>query len=765
MAYAILAGFIGSLIAPLIHRAGKQISGWLVAVLPFGLFVYFAALVGQVAGGSTLSAQYVWTPALNLALTFYLDGLSLLFALLVTGIGALVVIYSGGYMQDHEYQGRFYMLLLMFMTSMLGLALANNVLTLIVFWELTSITSYLLIGFEHREAESRASSLQALLVTGGGGLALMAGLLLLAPAGGSFELSELIQQSSEIQAHRYYLPALLLILLGAFTKSAQFPFHFWLPNAMVAPTPVSAYLHSATMVKAGIYLLARLHPALSGTGWWEGLVAGAGLLTMLIGAFMALNSTDMKQILAYSTVSSLGTMVLLLGLNVSDAVKAMVVFLIAHALYKGALFLVAGTIDHETGARDVTRLGGLLKKMPLLAFIAGLAAVSLSGLGPVLSFIGKELLFEVVLQAQARWYVVVPAAVIASAVSITVALIIAIRPFFGELKETPRQPHSPPVSLWLGPAVLALAGLVLGLLPGVAERYLAGPAVNAILQSPQRLNLALWHGLNPALLLSGIAIVLGVAGYLVWETWRLQMTRLEWLLRWGPSALYGWSLIILNWVATAMARVVQNGYLRFYLMGIILAVIGLVGSALVLEGGYYWPENLLDVQFYEAGLAFMIIVAALTAVRMRSRLGAIAALGVVGYSIALIYLFFGAPDLAMTQFLIESITVVLFVFAFYHLPRFTDMSPPGPRLVHVGIAALAGTMMTVLVLSAVGVNLYPSISEFFTENAVSLAHGRNIVNVILVDFRGFDTMGEITVLGAAAIGVYAILRYKRKERP
>jgi multicomponent Na+:H+ antiporter subunit A len=762
MLIAILSGFAGSLIAPFIHRARKGAAGWLMALLPLGLFIYFISLAGFIAAGQTFSAVYPWVPSLNITLAFSLDGLSLLFALLITGIGVLVLIYGGGYLAGHEYQGRFYMLLLMFMASMLGLVLADNLLTLFIFWELTSITSYLLIGFNNETPEARASALQALLVTGGGGLALLAGLLLLGAAGGSYQISEIIREGAVIQAHPYYLSALLLILLGAFTKSAQFPFHFWLPNAMAAPAPVSVYLHSATMVKAGVYLLARLHPALSGTGWWEGLVAGGGMLTMLIGAFLALNSTDLKRILAYSTISSLGTMVLLLGVENEYAVKAAIVFLLAHALYKGAMFMIAGAIDHETGTRDVARLGGLRKAMPILTGIAILAAVSLSGLGPVLSFIGKELLFEAVLAAQNRWYLFVPAAVITSAVTIAIAGIVTIQPFFGSRKETPHPPHDPPLSLWLGPAVLALVGLILGLIPQLAERYLAAPAVAAILREPQELHLALWHGFNPALLLSGIAIGLGLLAYWGWNHWRKGMRRVEKFLRWGPEAGYGWFLIILNWVATAQTRIIQNGYLRFYLLAIVLVVIGLAGSLLVFQGGFHWPEQVADVFFYEAALAVLIVVAALTAVRSVSRLGAIAALGVVGYSIALIYLLFGAPDLAMTQFLIESITVVLFVFAFFRLPRFDPLGPPGPRLVHAIIAILAGAVMTALVLSAVHVNLFPRISEYFMESAVSLAHGRNIVNVILVDFRGLDTLGEITVLAVAAVGVYAILRFRKK---
>ena len=763
MITAIIISFLGAFAAPILHRFVKRWAGLLIALLPLGLFAFFASYLPAMASGTLLQSDYAWVPDLGISLSFRLDGLSLLFTLLITGIGALVVIYASGYMAGHEHEGRFYLLLLAFLSSMLGLVLADNLLTLFLFWELTSITSYLLIGFENQKAEARSAALQAFLVTGGGGLAMLGGLILLGMAGGSYQISDLVNAGSSLSGHTLFLPALLLILLGAFTKSAQFPFHFWLPNAMAAPTPVSAYLHSATMVKAGVYLLARLYPVFHESAWWQGIVTGVGLVTMLVGAFLALNSSDLKRILAYSTISSLGTMTMLFGIGSEEAAKAGIVFLLAHALYKGALFMIAGAIDHETGTRDVDRLGGLRAKMPLLAAFAGLAALSLAGLGPLLSFIGKELLFEAALAMQGVWLILIPAAVFSSAVSVALALIVVLRPFFGPLKSTPVQPHDPPVSLWLGPAVLSILGLAMGLFPQAASTFLAQPAVQAVVNEPAEVKLYLWHGLNTALGLSVLAIVLGTLLYFGWNSWRKQAGRLHPILRWGPEAGYSWSIVLLNKIAAAQTRVLQNGYLRFYLLAIILSTVLLAGS-LLLQGRLRWPEQVTEFYFYEAALAVVIVIAALAAVRSRSRLGAIAAMGVVGYSVALIFLQFGAPDLAMTQFLIESITVVLFVFAFYHLPRFDPLGPPGPRLVHAVIAVVVGAMMTGLVLSVVRVDLFPSISEYFFENSVPLAHGRNIVNVILVDFRGIDTLGEITVLAVAAAGVFAILNYRRKEQ-
>ena len=765
MINAIIISFIGAFAAPILHKAAKQLSGPLIALLPAGLFAFFAGYIPATAEGASFETDIPWVPDLGIHLAFRLDGLSLLFALLITMIGALVVIYASGYMAGHEHKGRFYLLLMAFLSSMLGLALSNNLLTLFIFWELTSITSYLLIGFENQKAEARSAALQAFLVTGGGGLALLAGLILLGRAGGSYQISELVGAGSALAEHALFVPALLLILLGAFTKSAQFPFHFWLPNAMAAPTPVSAYLHSATMVKAGVYLLARLYPIFHESVWWQGTVTVVGLASMLAGAVLALNSSDLKRILAYSTISSLGTMIMLLGIGSDEAAKASMVFLLAHALYKGALFMAAGAIDHETGTRDVDRLGGLRLKMPLMAFFTGLAALSLAGLGPLLSFIGKELLFEAVLAMQGVWAVLIPAAVFSSGVSVALALIVGLRPFSGEYKPTPRAPHHPPFTLWFGPAVLSILGLVMGIFPESASKYLIQPSVRAVVNSAMESKLSLWHGLNLALGMSALAILLGAALYLGWNNWRKLAERAQPVLHWGPEAGYNGSIALLNWAAGAQTRVLQNGYLRFYLLTIILATVSLTGSLMLLQGGLYWPKQLTEIYFYEAALAILIVIAALWAVRSHSRLGAIAAMGVVGYSVALIFLQFGAPDLAMTQFLIESITVVLFVFAFYHLPRFDPMGPRGPRLLHAVVAVAVGALMTGLVLSAVQVNLFPSISAYFFKNSVSLAHGRNIVNVILVDFRGMDTLGEITVLAVAAAGVFAILKYRRKEQP
>ncbi len=759
---AVLAGFVAALIAPVLARRWHNAAGWFVALLPLALTLYFAAQLPTIARGDTLTFAAPWVAELGLAFSFRADGLGVLFALLISGIGALVMIYAGGYLRGNPFLGRFYAWLLVFMASMLGVVLADNVLLLFVFWELTSISSYILIGFEHESASARAAALQAMLVTSAGGLAMLAGLLLLGQVSGSLELSTLLTQGDALRASPLYPAAVILILLGAFAKSAQFPFHFWLPNAMQAPTPVSAYLHSATMVKAGVYLLARLNPALGGTDLWLYAVGGIGAVTMLLGGYLALTQTDLKRLLAYSTVSALGTLTLLIGLGTSLALKAMVVVVLGHALYKGALFLVAGAVDHESGTRDVTQLGGLARAMPITAIAASIAALSMAGVPPLLGFIAKELLYEVGLEF-GTW---LASAIITSALfTVFIASVVALGVFWGRATHTPKHAHEAPVSMWLGPVVLAGLGLVIGGASELVSAILIAPTVSAISGKTVAVKLALWHGLTPAFVLSLATVFVGVGLFFARNSIRRFLTRWQWS---GAEKTYALALDGMNALARGQTRVLQSGYLRRYLMTIVLTTVGLAGVILlgqpVLSQLFHlrWETIWQDALFYELALAVLIVLATIAAVVSTSRLGAVAALGVVGYSISLIFLLFGAPDLAMTQFTVESLSVLLFVLVFYHLPRFTRLSTARARIRDAVIAALAGGLMTLFALFAVGVQFQPSISNYFIENALPLAHGRNVVNVILVDFRALDTLGEITVLGIAGLGVYALLKLRQE---
>jgi len=760
MVTAIMSGYALSLAAPAVHRVVRRWSGWIIALLPAGLFAYFLSLVGRVAGGEVIVASYEWFPSLGYNLTFYFDGLSLLFALIVTGIGTLVIVYAGSYLAGDPWLGRFYAIVLIFMASMLGGVIADNLIALFVFWELTSISSYLLIGYKFDKAASRAAALQALLVTGGGGLALLVGLLLLGLIGGSWEISALLGQAETIQAHHLYLPALLLILAGAFTKSAQFPFHFWLPGAMEAPAPVSAYLHSATMVKAGVFLLARLSPALGGTDEWTALVTSAGAVTMFLGGFLAWKQTDLKRILAYSTVSTLGTLVLLLGIGSSIAVKGAAVLLLAHAMYKGSLFLMAGGLDHETGTRDITAMGGLARSMPVSMLAASLAALSMAGLPPLVGFISKEVLYEATLE-DAVWPALITAVAVAGNVFVVAAAgLVAIKPFWGEWVETPKHPHEGPVGLWLGPVLLAGLGLFVGLAPGVVSHDLIAPAASAVLQKETTVKLALWHGINPMLVLSVITVGLGVAAYVWRERLGNRLNILDPGSRFGPARIYQEAVDGLPRFATAVTSVLQSGYLRLYLTTIVVVTVGLVGFTLAsrVDAGGMWRTP--DVRIYEILVAGMILAGALGVTLMRSRMASVAALGTVGYGIALLYVLFSAPDLAMTQFAIETLTVLLFVFVIYRLPKYATLTSRRDRVRDAVVALLAGAMMTTLVLIVTAEPLRSRLTPYFAENSLPLGKGRNIVNVILVDFRAFDTLGEITVLSVAAIGVYALMKLR-----
>jgi len=506
-----------------------------------------------------------------------------------------------------------------------------------------------------------------------------------------------------------------------------------------------------------------LNPALGGTDLWLYAVGGIGAITMLLGGYLALTQTDLKRLLAYSTVSALGTLTLLIGLGTALALKAMVAFLLGHALYKGALFLVAGAVDHETGARDVTQLGGLARAMPITAIAAAIAALSMAGLPPLFGFIAKELVYEVGLEMN-EW---LAGAIVAAAMfTVFVAGVVVVGTFFGKKIETPKHSHEAPTSMWLGPVVLAGLSLLIGIFPELVSAILVAPAVSATMGKETAVKLALWHDINPVFLLSIATILAGIGLYAVRVPVRRLLARLT--LR-GAEKTYALALDGLNALARGQTRILQSGYLRFYLMTIVLTTVGVTGAALLSRYGLNWLNGLNwnvlweDVRIYELGLAVLVLLAAMVAALSSSRLGAVAALGVVGYGVALFFLLFGAPDLAMTQFTIESLTVILFVLVFYHLPRLTRSSPRRARVRDLVIALLAGGLMTMLVLLASGVQLQPSIANYFVENALPLAHGRNIVNVILVDFRGLDTLGEITVLGIAGIGVYALLKLRKEN--
>jgi multicomponent Na+:H+ antiporter subunit A len=746
---------------PLVSWAGGRRSArsLLPALIPGWLAVYFTYTYLVVSSSGPFSVTAEWAPELNLSLSFRFDGLSTLFATLIAAVGTLIVVYAAKYLEHHPHAGRFNGALFAFMGSMLGLVLSDNLIALFVFWELTGFTSYLLIGFEHERPEARRAATQALLVTGGGGLALLAAAILMLQSGGTAELSELAAKGS-LAADPTYVGIVSLLLLAAFTKSAQFPFHFWLPNAMQAPTPVSAYLHSATMVKAGIYLVARMTPIVGATAIWTGTIILVAAITMVVGAIRAMTETDLKRILAYSTISALGILMLLFAIGTPTAVTAGLVYLVAHACYKGALFLVAGAIEHETGARDVSVLAGLRRDMPATALAAGLAAASMAGIPLFAGFIAKEQFYDSIRLADVPGVgrgLLIAASVGASMCLGAAGLIAGIAPFRGRSIPTPA-PHDAPVSLWLGPFVLGGVSVILGLFPNLVAAPIA-LANAAVTRTPSTISFALWHGITLTLGLSALTL----AGSVILFAYRGHAWRLAWPQVLQTEHLYSRTLMALDSVSRRIGPLLQGASLRSYVLVVALTAIGLVTTALAMDSALPIARRSTSVQFHEGVLATLIVAGALSAAFARSTMAAVLSLGVVGYGVAVMYALLGAPDLAMTQFAVETLTVVIFVLVFSHLRGFADLSSRFVRIRDALVAIAAGTLVTTLVLFIGASGTTSRLAAYFADVAPRLAHGYNVVNVILVDFRGFDTMGEITVLVTVAIGVRALLLIGRER--
>ncbi len=783
-------------------RAGLP---YLPAVLSALVAALFAAMIPSVAAGNVLRLDLPWLPSLGITVSFLVDGLSLTFALLVSGIGALVFLYSTAYMAGSPRLGRLVVLLAAFEASMLGLVLANDMILLFVFWELTTVTSFLLIGFFHEDPSARAKALQGLLVTGAGGLALLAGLLLLQTAAGTFDIAALEPLAGTLTGDPLYPAILVLVLLGCFTKSAQFPFHFWLPNAMAAPTPVSAYLHSATMVKAGVYLLARLSPALGGTAAWLWSLTVVGAITAVLASVWALRQTDLKLMLAYTTVMALGTLTMFLGGASPYAIIAAATFLIVHALYKAALFLVVGIIDHETGTREIDAVGGLARAMPITFAATALAALSMAGFPPLLGFIGKELKYEGALAVASEPVLVTGAAVLANALMVAVAALVTVRPFLGERRTTPKAPHEGPWAMWSGPVLLAVLGLVLGLFPDLIGRTLVEPIAVAILGHEVTVELKLWHGVNVPLVLSIVTVALGAVFF--WQAREIRYRLEDFELTWPAPAERGYDLFLdgLKRLAAWQTRVLQGGRLaRYTLVTLGSLALGL-GSAVLASGALAWP-SIPPVAYVAValaalgGLAFMITrsrlaglvllalagltglggaiahdlfiqwaivgLAALGAIATastRSRLAAFCALGIVGIAVALIFVIYGAIDVAMTQLLVETLVIIIAAVALLKLPRLTDATaafPASPRIGHAVLSAVLGVVVTLSLWAVLAGDLDRRVTAFYEAESAPAAFGRNIVNVILVDFRALDTLGEIAVVAVAALAAYGLLRLR-----
>lgn len=758
--FGLIGVFAGALLWPLAARRNAALSGWLSAVVPALLFFWLLSQTGNVASGNLPEWSGEWVPQMGVSLDFRLDGPGLLLSMLITGIGALILIYGGGYLKGSAQAAPFFAFVQFFMLAMLGVASSDHLLVLFVFWELTSLASYFLIGLSHSDEAARKSALRALLVTGTGGLALLAGILLLGAAGGTFSLAELQEHGNVIRESPLYAGILILVLLGAFTKSAQVPFHFWLPDAMAAPTPVSAYLHSATMVKAGVFLLAKLTPVLGGTVMWHDTLTVVGGVTMFLGAVLALAQTDIKRLLAYSTMSALGTLVMLLGIGTELAFKAAMVFLVVHALYKAPLFMIAGIVDKAAGTRNVTLLQGLGKRLPLVAFAAALAAFSMSGLPPFIGFIGKELLYEAEIHAGRYAVLITCLGFAANAINVTVALKVGVSPFRrrGEIPEI--NPKARQGSLLVGPLLLAVAGALIGMFPALLGEGLITAAARDVTREPVDVHLKLWHGFNMLLALSAVTVLAGVALYAFRSKVRGYLGFALDKIPLKASETFDDGLSRFIALAGAATRFFQHGNLRLYLAVMLVCLSALVTASLAGTGWAGLPQS-GPVRFVPTGISLLIVLSGVVAIRSGSTVMAVLAMGGVGYGIALLFALFGAPDLALTQVLVETLTLVLFALVMRQLPpvRAFSYSSPRRRITDLGIALAAGTALTLALLAVRGAPMPEAdrVSAEMAARSLPEAHGKNVVNVILVDFRALDTMGEICVLAIAALGVAGLL--------
>lgn len=737
-------------------------AGLIPVVIAGSLFIWFAQMIPVIGGGDTLRYVWEWVPSLGVNVSLYIDGLSLTFALLITGIGALVMLYSARYLAGHVHQARFSLYLTSFMLAMIGLVISDNLLALFVFWELTTITSYLLIGFSHDTAKARRSALQALLMTGIGGLALLAGIILIGTTAGTFEMSEINAMDGVLTESVMYLPIVLLVLAGAFTKSAQMPFHFWLPNAMAAPTPVSAYLHSATMVKAGVYLMARTHPSLAGTDFWLWTLTIAGAITMVFASVMALRQTDLKLALAYTTLMALGALTLLLGNESGYTITAAATFLIVHSLYKAALFLVVGILDAQTGTRDANKLFGMARALPVTAIAAAIAAFSMAGFPPFLGFIGKELKYAGALAVASEPVLVAGAFLIASALMVAIAGIVSFRPFWSKSGAPIANVKEAPWPMLVGPVVLAVLGAFFGIFPETLATTLVNPTVAAIIGNAEPAKeLKLWAGVNLPLLLSIATFVLGFTLYAFKLRLRAALIRMT---ERAPSFDNGWDSLMAGVASGSkmLTRVIQTGVLYHYMLATFATTLVVLAVTLWFRSTGIPAMAFPQVALWDWLVFLLVLLGAALTLITNSRITAIAGLGVVGIGMAMIFILYSAPDVAITQLLVETLVVVLFAAAALKLPHLAP-EPLRKRWIDAIVAIGLGVVTTVILLKVTTGPIDRELTTFFETTSWPEAFGQNIVNVILVDFRALDTFGEIAVVLIAAISIFALLKAKPEE--
>jgi len=769
LALIVALPFLGTILPLLFERAGRSACAVAAGLAPLAALVLLLSQQSAVFAGELLTVKLDWLPQIGFNLSLRLDGLAFLFALLILGIGLLVILYARYYLSKKEPMGRFFAFMLLFMGSMLGVVLSENLLLMLMFWELTSLSSFLLIGFWSTRSDARKGARMALAVTGGGGLALFAGILLIGHIVGSFELTQVLAAGDLIRADALYPLALVLVLLGVFTKSAQFPFHFWLPHAMAAPTPVSAYLHSATMVKAGVFLLARLYPALADSEWWFYLVSITGLATLLVGAVTALFQHDLKGLLAYSTISHLGLITLLFGLNSPLATVAGVFHIINHATFKASLFMAAGIIDHETGSRDMRRINGMWKYMPHTALLAMVAASAMAGVPLLNGFLSKEMFFSETLNLHLLGsfsWLLPAAATVGGVFSVAYSVRFIHDVFFnGEPINLPKHPpHEPPRYMKVPVEILVFLCLLVGIVPAYTVAPLLAAAAAASLGGELPVySLAIWHGFNEPLLMSVIALLGGLLVYAFRQPlfrWYAGLPDLD------AKLIFERGVILLMGACVRLTQRLESGSLQHYLAWLMGAAVLLVGFGLAPLSQLQGAVALTPLDGIGTLVLAMLALSALATLFFhRQRLVALLMLSVAGLMVALVFVRYSAPDLALTQLSVEVVTIILLILALYFLPAATPLETSSLRGVRDFMLALSSGVMVAMLTFAVLTRPYDSISSFFLENSLSGGGGHNVVNVILVDFRGFDTLGEISVLAIAGVGIYAMLDGLRLPQP
>ena len=753
--------FLGALLPGLMIQAGRHACFMATFLVTLSATIGLATHVPAILRGETVTAQLNWLPELGLNVNLFIDPLGLMFASLILGIGLLIIAYARYYLSRDDNMGEFYSYLLLFQGAMVGIVLSDNILMLLIFWELTSLSSFLLIGFWKHLPEGRQGARMALTVTGMGGLAMIGGMLILGQIAGSYDLTVILTKRELIQDSPLYLPALILILLGCFTKSAQFPFHFWLPHAMAAPTPVSAYLHSATMVKAGLFLLARMWPVLSGTDAWFMIVCTAGLVTMVLGAVIAFFKDDLKALLAFSTVSHLGLITFLLGTGTPFGAMAAVFHILNHASFKAALFMTAGIVDHAVHTRDLKRLGGLRRLMPVTFMIATLAALSMAGIPFLNGFLSKEMMLEEATHTTLYGspYLVAAVATLGALFSAGYSFRFISHTFLGPVRDDyPDHPHDPEPGLWFPPALLIIPVIVIGIAPFLAEpfvRLVTQAVIGGTAEMPYA-HLKIWHGLTPALGMSAIAVIGGAILLSVYAP----LAR-GWAAARRPEAkeIFEGLIEATARAASAFSSRLHDGSFTRYAAIMIVTVIA-IGVHAWTTGLSTGPTRMMQpvTPIALASWAMLIIASGFLVTVQRNRLAVLILMGIVGLMVSVGFNFFSAPDLALTQISVEVVTIILLLLALNFLPNSSPVESSSTKRMRDGAIALAGGVAAALLIYTILMSDFPmaSISEYHLANSKKGGGGTNVVNVILVDFRGFDTFGEIIVLGIAALVIYAL---------